>query len=90
MLYGDLLVWLGNQCRPYEGKAGVTDQLITHWTDRLVTMFGAGRGLRKKEMAEIMAEIAADFAKIEREGPAQNAGRHRGGDLCKIRAAGQQ
>ena len=68
MLYGDLLVWLGNQCRPYEKNPGVTDRLITHWTDRLVTMFGAGRGLRKKEMARLMMEIAANFAKIERQG----------------------
>lgn len=69
ILYGDLLVWLGNQCRPYEVSAGATDKLIIHWTDRLVTMFGANRGLRKKEISLYMEKIASDFSKLERKGP---------------------
>lgn len=69
MVYGDLLLWLGNQCRPYEVRKGATDLLITHWTDRLVTMLGENKGLGKRAMGRYMAEIAADFAKIERAGP---------------------
>ena len=65
MIYGDLIVWLANQCKPYEIIKGASDKLTTHWTDRLVALFGAGRGLRKKEMRRNMEEIAADFAKIE-------------------------
>jgi predicted nucleotide-binding protein (sugar kinase/HSP70/actin superfamily) len=68
MIYGDLIVWLKNQCLPYEVTKGATDKLITHWIDRLVTMFGEGRGLSKKEMGLYMTEITADFAKIERAG----------------------
>ena len=68
MIYGDLIIWLSNQCRPYEVTPGATDKLITHWTDRLVTMFGHGKGLGKKAMRKVMPEIVSDFAKIERTG----------------------
>jgi len=65
MIYGDLIVWLANQCKPYEAKAGASDDLTAQWTDKLIEMFGHGKGLRKKDMQEIMKEITADFAKIE-------------------------
>ena len=65
MIYGDLLTWVGNQCRPYEVQKGSTDKLITHWTDVLVTMFGANKALGKRDMKKYMAEIVSDYAKIE-------------------------
>jgi len=68
MIYGDLIVWLSNQCKPYEAVQGESEKLIADWTNRLVDLFGSGRGLRKKEMRQIMEEIAADFAKIELSG----------------------
>jgi len=64
MIYGDLLLHLRNQCRPYEVESGATDALIAKWTDQLVDGFVKGRGLRKKEMGALMAEITADFANI--------------------------
>jgi predicted nucleotide-binding protein (sugar kinase/HSP70/actin superfamily) len=69
MIYGDLLVWLKNQCLPYEVTTGATEELTARWTDRLVNLFGSGRGLGKKEMKKYMTEITADYAKIERQGP---------------------
>ena len=66
MIYGDLLMWLRNQCLPYEVTPGVSDKLTDHWTDRLVTMFEQGRGMGKKEMRRVMAQIVTDYAKIER------------------------
>ena len=77
MIYGDLIVWLANQCKPYQVVPGTSDKLIAHWTDRLLALFGGGKGqrnerggrrghgLRKKEMRRNMEEIVADFAKIE-------------------------
>jgi predicted nucleotide-binding protein (sugar kinase/HSP70/actin superfamily) len=65
MIYGDLIVWLSNQCKPYETERGSTERRIAYWTDHVVSMFGQGKGLRKKEMRRRMEEIAADFAKIE-------------------------
>ncbi|MCL2153546.1 MAG: 2-hydroxyacyl-CoA dehydratase [Oscillospiraceae bacterium] len=67
MIYGDLIVWLVNQCKPYERAIGASDALAALWIDRLVELFGAGRGLRKKEMRRHMEDIAADFTKIELE-----------------------
>ena len=71
MIYGDLIIWLSNQCKPYEIEKGSTDRMIERWTDKIAAMFGGGRGgagghgLRKKEMQRIMEDIAADFAAIE-------------------------
>ena len=68
MIYGDLIVWLSNQCKPYESSPGSSDKLTAYWTDRLIEMFDHGKGLRKKEMQRNMVEITADFAKIETSG----------------------
>ena len=65
MIYGDLIVWLANQCKPYEKTPGITDKLIETWTDKLIELFGHGKALRKSEMGEIMKQITADFAKLE-------------------------
>jgi predicted nucleotide-binding protein (sugar kinase/HSP70/actin superfamily) len=68
MIYGDLLMWLRNQCKPYETTAGASDMMAEHWTDVLVTLFGRGRGLSKRDIARYMADIAADFARLGRSG----------------------
>ena len=68
MLYGDLLIWLGNQCRPYELEKGVTDKLTEHWTDQLIAMFQGGKGLSRRQMKQTMVRIAADYAAIECSG----------------------
>ena len=36
MIYGDILVNLANQCRPYEIVEGETDRRIAKWVERLV------------------------------------------------------
>ena len=33
--YGDVLMWIGNQVRPYELKKGETDAVINKWVDKL-------------------------------------------------------
>jgi predicted nucleotide-binding protein (sugar kinase/HSP70/actin superfamily) len=68
MIYGDFLVHLANQCRPYESEAGATDMLIDSWIDKLVALFAKNSGRGKREMSAVMTEIAADFAAIPRSG----------------------
>ena len=34
--YGDILMWAGNQVRPYENNKGETDKLIEDWQNRLI------------------------------------------------------
>ena len=69
VIYADLIVWLSNQCKPYEKTPGTTDKLSDEWTERIVTMFTQGfrhkEGLKKKEIQPIMEKIVQDFAKIE-------------------------
>ena len=42
--YGDLLMLLANQCRPYELEPGATDALVDKWANRLTGEM-KGRGL---------------------------------------------
>ncbi|MCL2563874.1 MAG: 2-hydroxyacyl-CoA dehydratase [Oscillospiraceae bacterium] len=64
MLYGDFLVHLGNQCRPYEVEPGATNALITRWSDRLTVMFKKNQGRSKTDMRFQMEQMAKDFAAI--------------------------
>ncbi|HJJ29373.1 MAG TPA: 2-hydroxyacyl-CoA dehydratase [Methanocorpusculum sp.] len=66
MLYGDLLVHLGNQCRPYELEKGATDALITQWTNDLVDLFVHGKGMSRGQMIKYMRKMIRDFAAIPR------------------------
>jgi predicted nucleotide-binding protein (sugar kinase/HSP70/actin superfamily) len=68
MIYGDLILWLANQCKPYEVNSGETDKLTAAWTDKIISMFTAGKGLSKKQMRKYMEDIALDYSKIERSG----------------------
>jgi len=67
MIYGDLLVHLANQCRPYEIELGQTDKQVAHWINHLIGLFSKGRGLRRKEMKPVMTAIAVGFAEIPLE-----------------------
>ena len=39
MIYGDLIVHMANQCRPYEIVEGETDRRIDKWVNRLTAEF---------------------------------------------------
>ena len=67
VVYGDIIVNLSNQCRPYETKKGASDELIDYWVDRLVTSFSHVGALSYKNMKINMDKIVADFAKIKVE-----------------------
>ncbi len=64
MAYGDLLMLLANQVRPYEIKKGSADSLVEKWADYLVSEFGEGRGFAKRTMRSYMERIAEDFAAV--------------------------
>ena len=65
VFYGDLLMLLRNQCRPYEVKLGETDALCTKWTDRLVGEMKT-RGIKYSQVKKNYKLIVEDFNKIER------------------------
>ena len=57
--YGDLLMWVGNQLRPYENQKGDTDRLIDNWIDTLMA-----RGFSLSSFGKTVKEILADFEKV--------------------------
>ncbi len=66
MYYGDILMWLGNQCRPYELKKGETDELTEKWKNRIINEFSESGGLSLSVFRKNLDDIARDFSKIER------------------------
>ncbi len=69
MLYGDLIMWVSNQVRPYEVTSGATDRMIETWTQRLVNAFQDGKGMSRAQMRGFFRQIIADFDSIPVSGP---------------------
>lgn len=64
MMYGDLIINVANQVRPYELQAGDTDAMVERWEGQLIQSFQRGRGMNRKQMRELFDQIIADFAAI--------------------------
>ena len=64
MMYGDIIVNVANQVRPYEVTAGDADAMIDRWSQKLVDGFQAGKGMSRKQMRANFDAICADFAAI--------------------------
>lgn len=67
VVYGDLLLSLSNQCRPYEINKGQTKALADSWTKKLGRELGSGAKIRYKDIKENYKKIVADFAAIPLE-----------------------
>ena len=68
MMYGDIIVNVANQVRPYEVNAGETDAMIDAWSHQLVNGFEQGKGMSRAQMRKIFAQICDDFASIPVQG----------------------
>jgi len=66
VFYGDFMMSLANQVRPYEKRKGDADALCAQWTEYLVDELGAGR-VNYSKVKKNYAAIVRDFAKIPRE-----------------------
>ncbi len=64
MMYGDLIMWVSNQVRPYELEEGATDKMVEHWIQTLVDGFIQGKGSSRKAMRRIFDDIIRDFDAI--------------------------
>lgn len=62
VLYGDELMSLANQCRPYENRQGDADRLVDYWISILCQDFAEGKSMSKKEMTRRFTDIAQSFS----------------------------
>ena len=65
LIYGDMLMSLDNQVKPYEITKGDSAKLVAEWTQKLTEILAGGHGFRRKEIAQILDEIAEDYSKIK-------------------------
>ena len=59
--YGDLLMSLYNQCRPYECTKGATKALADEWVERLAAQMSSGKSVNYRTVRRTYAEILGDF-----------------------------
>ena len=64
LIYGDMLMIVSNQIRPYEVNKGDTDRLLEQWIKRLGEKFSKGRGYSYGTVKRNLKAIADDFAAI--------------------------
>ncbi len=65
IIYGDLMMLLRNQVKPYEVNKGETDALVDKWLDRLRSKFERNKGYFWRNLWENFNEISDDFSSIE-------------------------
>ena len=65
IMYGDLIMVLSNQTRPYEINIGDTDKLVTKWVDVISNRFYKNRDYFWKHLKENFNAISDDFVSIE-------------------------
>ncbi len=64
LTYGDLLMLLHNQTRPYENVPGQSERLVQEWTQKLTGLFEAGKAFTQREVRAYFDQIAQSFADI--------------------------
>ena len=64
VLYGDILMLLSNQTRPYEVEQGASDNLTNKWIRQLSRELRGSSFLNTKKVKKRMEQIAADFAAV--------------------------
>ncbi len=65
--YGDLLMLLSNQTRPYEKNKGESNRLVEKWSEFLTESFKSGKYLSGRSVKSCMDKIAAEFEAIPRD-----------------------
>lgn len=65
LAYGDMLMLLKNQVKPYELQAGDTQKVVKYWNEKLLRMFRHNKGLTGKSIKKNLKQIAEDFRNIK-------------------------
>ncbi len=64
LVYGDQLMLLSNQTKPYEFNKGESMQLVADWSEKISQMLIEGRGYTLEEVDENLDKITKSFSKI--------------------------
>lgn len=67
VLYGDMLMLLKNQVKPYEVNEGETAATVEKWVNELTSQFKRNKGLFGKALKKNMHAIVEDFHNIPRK-----------------------
>lgn len=65
LIYGDMLMLLSHQVRPYEVNKGDTDRLVEKWTEYLGECYRKNKGYLGHYMKKNVNQISDDFAAIK-------------------------
>lgn len=65
LVYGDQLMLLSNQTKPYEVNKGESMALVEEWSDKISQMLIEGKGYTLEEIDETLDKITKSFTKIE-------------------------
>lgn len=64
LVYGDALMLLNNQVKPYEMVKGESGRLVDSWTDKLSRQFSSNEGFSLKQIRINLNDIVNGFARI--------------------------
>ena len=64
LVYGDALMLLDNQVKPYEINKGDSNRMVEKWIQTLTDKFKEGKGYSIDQQTEYLKQIAKDFAEI--------------------------
>ena len=65
LVYGDMLMLLSNQTRPYEVTPGQTDALVDRWVDDVCAQFERRRGYKSRDIHDNLRGMVASFESVE-------------------------
>ena len=65
LVYGDLLMLLKNQIKPYETNPGESDLMVTRWQKKLSEQLNHSKGISMRNIRQNLNAISDDFATIE-------------------------
>lgn len=64
LFYGDELMLLANQIRPYEVNSGDTDALLQKWIKEICDLYAKNKGITLRELTKNFERIAKSFSEI--------------------------
>lgn len=66
LVYGDTLMLLSNQTKPYEVNKGESMALVDSWIENIVGQYKEGRGFKLEQQKQNLDDIAKSFSNIKR------------------------